>query len=121
MKRIIIAGSRDVEDVQIVVSALIDSGFIQIGERKSEIEIVSGGARGVDSVGEYIAKVNGFNVRVFPADWKTHGKAAGPIRNEQMGDYADFLVAVRKDNSRGTTHMINYMKKLGKPVFVRDL
>lgn len=121
MKRIIIAGSRDVEDVNIVISALIDSGFITIGEKKSEIEIVSGGAKGVDSIGEYIAKVNGFNLKVFPADWKGLGKKAGPIRNCQMGDYADYLVAVRKDGSRGTTHMIEYMKSLNKPVFVKDL
>lgn len=81
-------------------------------------EIVSGGARGPDKHGELIAKVNNIPLRVFPADWDTHGKAAGHIRNSEMGVYADALIAVWDGKSKGTAHMVRYMEALGKPVHV---
>jgi hypothetical protein len=81
-------------------------------------ELVSGKARGVDTLGEVWAKRNNVPIKSFPADWDKHGKAAGHIRNAQMGDYADALIAVWDGHSPGTRHMITYMHKLGKPVFV---
>lgn len=122
MRKIIIAGSRDITDFDLVKRACRSSGFFTTELiNAKEIEIVSGGAKGVDSLGEYLAKRAGFHLKFFPADWVTYGKAAGPIRNKQMGDYADCLIAIRLDNSKGTTHMIEYMIKLGKPVYVLDL
>jgi len=55
-------------------------------------EIVSGGAKGVDSEGERWAKSNGIPVKMFKADWNQYGRAAGPIRNKQMAQYADAIV-----------------------------
>ena len=117
--KIIIAGSRDITDLDPVIEALNLSGFFE--DDDEEIEIVSGGAKGVDRLGEIVAEASGYGLKIFPADWVTHGKKAGILRNIQMGDYADKLVAIRKDNSRGTTHMIEYMRKLSKPVFVLDI
>jgi hypothetical protein len=117
--KIIIAGSRDITDWEMVIKAVNLSGFFE--DDDEEIEIVSGGAKGVDKIGEYISHCSGYGLKIFPADWDTHGKKAGILRNIQMGDYADKLVAIRKDNSRGTTHMIEYMRKLGKPSFVLDI
>lgn len=50
-------------------------------------EVVSGGAKGADEGGEIWAKRNNIPVNVFHADWNVNGRAAGPIRNEQMAKY----------------------------------
>jgi hypothetical protein len=52
-------------------------------------EVVSGVDAGADEFGEKWAKINNIPVKIFKADWKTHGRAAGPIRNKQMAEYAD--------------------------------
>lgn len=109
--KVIIAGSRDFTNRHVVAQALNDSGFIPT-------QIVSGGARGVDTVGENIALLMGYSVKQFPADWETYGKAAGPIRNAQMAEYADALIAIWDGESRGTKNMIDTMQKLGKPVHI---
>lgn len=58
-------------------------------------------------------------VKRFPADWDRHGRAAGPIRNCQMAQYADALIAIWDGKSRGTKNMIDEMNKCGKPVLIR--
>jgi hypothetical protein len=77
-------------------------------------EIVSGGARGADALGEQFAQINNIRLKVFPADWDRHGRKAGPIRNSEMGIYADGLVAFWDGKSTGTNHMIEYMKHWNK-------
>lgn len=114
--KVIIAGSRDITCYHQVIFAFMESGFYE-----NCTEIVSGCARGVDSLGEQIASSRGIPVKKFPADWERYGKRAGPLRNIEMGDYADALVAVRLNGSKGTSHMIKYMKSLGKPVYVMDI
>ena len=81
-------------------------------------EIVSGGAAGVDSIAEKAATKTGKAVKVFPADWKRHGKAAGFIRNQQIVDYCDELVAFWDGVSHGTEHSIKLAREAGKPVTV---
>jgi hypothetical protein len=81
-------------------------------------EIVSGGARGVDTFGEIYARDNCIKVKVFPADWNTHGKKAGYLRNVQMAEYADALLAIWDGESKGTKHMIDTMKRMNKQVYV---
>lgn len=119
--KIIVAGSRDFTDEYAVHEAFFDALNEFNIKDGNEIEIVSGGAKGVDRLGEDLASAYGFKLKIFPADWDKYGRRAGPLRNIQMGDYADILVAIRKNNSRGTTHMINYMLELGKPVFVTEV
>jgi len=81
-------------------------------------EVVSGTARGADYLGEEYANENGIPIKSFPADWENYGKAAGPIRNRQMAEYADVLIAVWDGKSKGTNNMIIEMNKLMKPVFL---
>ncbi len=81
-------------------------------------EVVSGCARGVDKLGEKLGDSLGLPVKRFPTDWKTYPKAAGPIRNKQMGDYADALIAIWDGKSTGTKHMIDYATKKGLKVYV---
>lgn len=110
--KVIIAGSRDLS-----LSAHRLTQIINLADF-SPTEIVSGTARGIDRSGEAWARTVGISIKEFPADWDKYGNMAGPIRNRQMANYADALIAVWDGKSRGTKHMIDTMKKLKKPVFV---
>lgn len=125
----IVAGSRSINKQSIVNSA-INRAFFSWMEENHENEkwkkwlgpeIVSGGAVGVDWLGEQYARTHGLPLKIFPADWETHGKKAGILRNIEMGNYADALIAVWDGKSRGTKHMIEYMKSLNKPVFIAKI
>ena len=108
--KLIIAGSRSIVNMNFLWAALrwhrIDRDMIT--------EVVSGGARGVDHLGERFAQQNGIPLRIFPADWEKYGKAAGSIRNNQMALYADVLLAVWDGDSRGTQDMIAAMCRCHK-------
>lgn len=108
----IVAGSREIVDYNLVVEAFTLCPFADTIN-----EIVSGGARGVDKLGEKLSEDRDLSLSKFLADWNGLGKKAGIVRNCQMGDYADVLIAVW-NGSNGTKHMIKYMKSLKKPVFV---
>ena len=75
-------------------------------------------AAGADLLAYYFAVKNNVVAYKFPVDWNKHGKSAGMIRNKQMGDFADGLLAFWDGKSRGTKQMIEYMHSLGKPVHV---
>jgi hypothetical protein len=81
-------------------------------------QVVSGEAEGVDRAGERWAAAHHIPVKGFPANWKKYGKRAGKIRNIEMADYADGLLAVWDGESPGTSHMIATMVARGKPVVV---
>lgn len=110
----IIAGSRAIKDYLIVEHAIKESGF-QI------TEVVCGDAPGVDRLGAKWADKHHIPVKHFPADWDKHGKAAGPIRNDQMAKYASALIAVWDGVSSGTEDMIEKAKKRGLSGFVYNL
>jgi len=110
--KVIIAGSRDIEDLKAVMDAVKASGF------PAFTEVVSGCAAGVDRVGEYYAQLYSIPVKQFPADWKRHKRGAGPIRNKQMAEYADALIAVWDGKSKGTKNMIDQATKKGLKVYV---
>lgn len=109
----IIAGSRTFNDAH-----LLKDKLDAYRKEHTITEIVSGGASGADSLGEAYAVLNGIQIKMFNADWNTHGKAAGPIRNRQMADYADVLIAVWDGKSKGTKNMVEEMNKRKKPVFI---
>ena len=109
--KLIIAGSRTFTDYQLLKRTL-DKLLIN----KTDIEIVSGAARGADKLGERYAAEHGYKLTHFPADW-SKGKGAGFIRNNEMALYADALVAFWDGLSRGTAMMIELAK--GKNLLVR--
>jgi hypothetical protein len=80
--------------------------------------VVSGCARGVDRNGEAYAAKHGIPVALFPADWANLGKKAGMVRNCEMADYADALIAIWDGKSSGTKHMIDTAKSKGLKVYV---
>jgi predicted Rossmann fold nucleotide-binding protein DprA/Smf involved in DNA uptake len=122
--RVIVAGSRNISHQPTVDYAIIAAFNEWISKDQARwmryvgAEIVSGGAYGVDFCGEKYAKKCKMPLTIFKAEWDKYGKRAGVIRNEQMAEYADALIAVWDGESRGTAHMIKTMEALGKPVFV---
>ena len=67
-------------------------------------EVVSGGATGADTCGHSWANGRNIDVKQFPAKWEEYGKQAGFLRNIEMADYADALIAFK--GGVGTAHMI---------------
>ena len=104
MLKVIIAGSRHFNDYELL-ERLVDM-YLQ-HYSIDQIEIVSGGARGADRLGERFAHSRGITLKVMPADWDTYGKSAGYRRNEQMAQYATHCIVFWDEKSRGTEHMIN--------------
>lgn len=107
-QKLVIAGSRSIKQYEIVKKAYIESDF-------NAVEIVSGMAPGVDRLGEDLAHELQLPIREFPADWDTHKKAAGFIRNEEMAQYADACLIVWDGQSNGTQDMENRVAALSKP------
>jgi hypothetical protein len=118
--KIIIAGSRSVTDYHIMLDAIVKSGYWKL--YKNTIEVVSGMARGADALGVDFAKRNGLVVHEFPANWDGLGKAAGHIRNAEMGVFAKShggkLLALYDGVSPGTAGMIAWAKKNGLDHYV---
>lgn len=112
--KVIVAGSRTITDYYIVKEAIEDSGF-------KITEVVCGGANGVDSLGRDWAFFNVISVKEFPANWKKRGKKAGFIRNAEMIEYADALIAVWDGQSKGTKHSIELAIKKGLDYYVKEI
>lgn len=114
--KVIIAGTRDFNNYTKLKEELD-------AYRKSAniTEIVSGGCRGTDLLGEKYAKENNIPIKRFPANWEVYGKKAGPIRNEEMAEYADCLIAFWDSKSRGTKNMIETMRKKRKSCSVVEI
>ena len=83
--------------------------------------IVSGGAKGADSLAQHYAKDNGIPILIYYPDWDKHNKAAGVIRNQHIVDEADIMIAFAYDDSIGTRDSIRKMEKAKKPVAVIEL
>ena len=84
----------------------------------SSDEIVSGGARGVDSLAEEYAKKNNINLTVFLPEYEKYGRGAPIVRNRQIIEYADEVIAFWDGVSRGTLSALKLAKKLGKPYII---
>lgn len=110
--KVIIAGSRHMpfSSFHLIDEAVKKSNF-------QVTEVVCGLARGADMFGGKWAVNNSIPVKTFPANWDEHGKAAGPIRNQQMAEYADALIVFIWDGSRGSKDMLMRMERMKKPTF----
>ena len=80
--------------------------------------MVSGGARGPDTLGVLWARDNGIEIKEFLPDWDKYGKSAGFIRNTQIVEAADLVIAFWDGVSRGTKDSIDKAEKMGKRVAV---
>lgn len=111
--KLIIAGTRTIHPS----SAFIRSAIIDLYKLDNVEEIVSGGASGVDLAGEEYAWEYNKELTITPAKWDEHGKAAGPIRNAEMAEYADALLLIWDGKSKGSANMKQQMEKRLKPVY----
>jgi YspA, cpYpsA-related SLOG family len=115
---ILICGSLDWNDFPTIKKYLEEVK----NQSQAVITIIHGGCKGADSIGGYLAQQLGFQVRVFKADWNKYGKAAGPIRNQQMlvEGSPNLVVAFHNDleNSKGTLDMVSRARKAEIKVLV---
>ena len=100
--RVLVTGGRDYDDYEQVCCVMWDI---------SPTELCCGGASGLDSLVERWGRMNGVSVQVFPAQWEVHGKAAGPIRNQQMLDDFKPDIGVVFPGGRGTADMEQRMRR----------
>lgn len=100
--RVIVAGGRYFNNYKLLTERL--DYYIS---NKSNVVIISGTAKGADSLGEKYALEKGLETERYPADWNSHGKSAGYIRNKQMSEVADAVICFWDGKSRGTKHMID--------------
>ncbi len=108
--KLIIAGSRSFTDYE-----LLSEKAAKVNNFEEITEVVCGGAKGADILGKKWADENEIPVKLMPANWSKHGKAAGPIRNREMAEYADALLVFWDGESPGTKNMITTMIELQKP------
>ena len=114
--RVAVVGSRSITDQAYVLDAILKiSGDL----RTSKVTIVSGGAKGVDSVARNIAEVRGMDFILFKPYHLVDSTAQySPkyffVRNKQIADNADHVVIVWDGVSKGSEHMIKYCQKKGK-------
>ena len=114
-KRIVVCGCRHFSDKQLCFDTLDE---LLRGE--TDVEIVSGHAKGADLLAEAYAKERGIALKVFPAQWDRYGKGAGPVRNKEMLEYAreadPLVVAFWDGESPGTAHMMRIAAEKGVKV-----
>lgn len=110
MFKIIVAGSRGFDNYQMLHDKLQQ---ITHNYDNTQLEIVSGTARGADQLGERYAAQYNIKLTKFPADWDTFGRSAGYRRNKQMAEYADACIVFWDGVSRGTQHMIKLANEAG--------
>ena len=116
-KRIVVAGSRNYENYTEAKRYI--EYYVKDIKKENTLVFVSGGCRGADMLGERYAKENGYKTERFPADWEKYGKAAGPMRNREMAEAADYVICFWDGKSLGTKSMIEFAKELNKPIRIK--
>jgi len=111
--RVAIIGSRGFDDPRLVAGTMNT-----VLEKYEVTEVVSGGARGADTLGEQWAKAHGIPTRIFRADWDRYGKSAGFRRNHDIIENCDLCVAFWDGTSRGTAHSLDLARDAGKRIVV---
>lgn len=111
--KLIIAGGRDFNDYNLLCDEV--SKFIA---DEKDVTIISGLARGADSLGCQYAQENQLPIRAFAAEWGKFGRGAGIIRNKLMAKEATHLIAFWDYKSKGTMHMIDYASDMNLKVEV---
>ena len=114
--KVIIAGGRHFNDYELLKEKC--DYYLQHKLQEGRVVIISGHATGADFLGERYAQERGLSIDAHSADWNQHGRAAGPIRNAEMAEVADALIAFWDGVSRGTKNMIDTAKSKGLKVAV---
>ena len=115
--KVVIAGCRNFSDYPFLRSAC-DACLSRLVEEGHEICILSGCCRGADQLGERYAEERGYAVELHPANWHFYGSSAGPRRNREMAEAADYVIVFWDGESAGSRSMIEHAKRLGKPIII---
>jgi len=112
--RVVVFGSRGWDDIHRIRMRLI--------RLPADSTVVVGGARGADTIAEWLADDFGFTVERYRAEWERLGRRAGIVRNVQMADTdPDLGLCFWDGTSRGTAHMLQVLQERGVPVEVHLL
>lgn len=110
--RVAIVGSRDFTDFEYLEKWVLRTLIHDIGvDDFRTLKIVSGGARGADTLAEMFAHRHNISTNIFPANWNKYGKKAGYLRNIEIVNNCDFLIAFWDGESKGTKMTIDIAKK----------
>lgn len=104
--------------VAVIGSRNLNVMELQLYLPKNTTEIVSGGARGIDSCAKNYAINNNIKLTEFLPDYKKYGKSAPLIRNIEIINYTDVILAFWDGKSRGTKYVIENAKKINKQINV---
>ena len=110
-KKVAVIGSRTFND------------YFRLKEKLDQFDIgliVSGGAKGADKLAELCAKNHTIETLIFKPDWEVYGKRAGYMRNIDIIDSCDLVIAFWDGISAGTNHSIEYARKTNKEVIIYD-
>lgn len=112
---VMICGSRTITDSDWVFNQA-EEYLREIYQETNQVcfRIIEGGARGVDQIAEAFAVSHNCACKEYPADWNKYGRAAGPIRNEQMVKDCDYCLILWDGSSRGTKNDIDLCERYGK-------
>lgn len=92
--------------------------FSQIIDDYKPIHIVSGGAKGIDTFAENYAKLNNIPFTIFPPEYNKYGRIATFVRNQQIVDASDMIIAFTSKDSKGTIDTIRRTKRSNKSLKV---
>lgn len=111
--RLLVCGGRDYID-RPMIHFYLNAALENLGD---SLVLIAGGARGADSLAEEWARDHEVPVKVFQADWDTHGRKAGPIRNQLMLDEGKPTAVLAFPGGKGTADMIDRATKADVPVY----
>ena len=114
--KVVIAGSRGFSNYKLLKETC--DKYLREKKKTHNVVVISGHARGADLLGEKYASDEDLDLEIYPADWKKYGKTAGFMRNEQMANIADAVIAFWNGESHGTKHMIDIAEEKGLNVKV---
>jgi uncharacterized phage-like protein YoqJ len=117
--RVAIVGSRNwsSNDTGVIRQRVLDLVADHIN-KENDLTIISGGAQGVDTIAVNAADSMGAFTKVYKADWKKYGKSAGFVRNRQIVEQAQKVIAFWDGQSKGTKHTIELALKHHKDLEV---
>ncbi len=111
--KLAIVGSRNYHNYEEFKQHILNMLII---ENLSIEEIISGGAAGADKLAERLAAEYQIPLKVFEPDWKKYGRAAGPLRNQQIIENCTHVIAFPSVQGKGTQDSIRKAQLLGKPI-----
>lgn len=112
--KVAIVGSRSFDNYELLKHTIEKLHF-------SITQIISGGAKGADSLAEQCAEEFNIPIIIHKPDWAIYGKAAGIVRNKKIIDDCEYCLVFWDQKSYGTKSSIDYCVKAGKPLHVVDI